>query len=130
MQRELESLYDEKKVKWLPGLNALTNWTSVPVIPSSHAFQNVVRYLARRYGLSVLGADIGGGATTVVTARGDATTRVVHADLGIGHALGKIIEQTDIERLMDWLPIEMTREDAQAGWLNQSLRSARDSGHA
>ena len=122
LQRELESLYDEKKVKWLPGLNALTNWTSVPVIPSSHAFQNVIRYLARRYGLSVLGADIGGSATTVVTARGEATTRVVHADWGIGHALGKIIEQTDIERLMDWLPIEMTREDAQARWLNQSLR--------
>ena len=121
LQRELEALYDEKKVKWLPGLNGLTNWTSVPVIPSSHAFQNVARYLARRYGLNVLGADVGGGATTVVTARGDTTTLAVHASLGIGHHLRNLVEQADTKRMMDWLPSEMTLDEAQVGWLNQSL---------
>lgn len=121
LQRELEMLYDEKKIKWLPGLNALTNWSAVPVLPSSVAFQNVVRYLARRYGLGVLGADIGGGATTVITARGDATTRAVHADLGIGHHLDNLIAQAGVERLRDWLPFEISPDEAQAHWLNQSL---------
>ncbi|MEW5717051.1 MAG: glutamate mutase L [Chloroflexota bacterium] len=122
LQHELETLYDEKKVKWLPGLNGLTNWTSVPVVPSSLAFQNVVRYLARRFGLSVLGADIGGGATTIVTARGDTTTRAMHASLGIGHHLRNLIEQVGVKQLMDWLPIELLPDEAQTGWLNQSLR--------
>jgi hypothetical protein len=71
--------------------------------------------------LSVLGADIGGGATTVVTARGDVTTRAMHASLGIGHHLGKLIEQVGVNQLMDWLPIELLPDDAQMGWLNQSL---------
>jgi hypothetical protein len=93
----------------------------VPVIPSSHAFQNVARYLARRYGLNVLGADVGGGATTVVTVRGDTTTLAVHAHLGIGHHLRNLVEQAGPKRLMDWLPIEMTQAEAQTSWLNQSL---------
>ncbi|MCI0476202.1 MAG: glutamate mutase L, partial [Anaerolineales bacterium] len=121
LQRELESLYDEKKVKWLPGLNGLSNWTSTPIIPSSQAFQNAVRYLARRYGLKVLGADIGGSTTTVVTVRGDMIQHSVRADLGLGHHLRNIVAHTPVERLMDWLPGEISNEDAQAHWLNQSL---------
>ena len=122
LQNELETLYIEKKLKWLPGLNGLTNWTSIPVIPGSRAFQNVVRYLARRFNLNVLGADIGGSTTTVVTARGEATTRAVYADLGIGYRLDSLLETANVERLMGWLPIAVTPDEARAHWLNQSLR--------
>jgi hypothetical protein len=121
LQRELESLYDEKKVKWLPGLGGLSNWTSTPIIPSSQAFQNTIRYLARRYGLNVLGADLGGGATTLVTVRGDRLQHIVRADLGTGQHLKNIVAQTPVERLTAWLPAEISNEEAQAHWLNQSL---------
>jgi hypothetical protein len=121
LQHELESLYDEKKVKWLPGLVGLTNWTTAPILSSTQAFQNVVRYLARRYNLSVLGVDLGGGATTLVSARGDAVQSIVRADLGVGHHLAHLVAQTPPERLLNWLPLELSADEAQAHWLSHAL---------
>ncbi|MBM3129003.1 MAG: hypothetical protein FJ009_10340 [Chloroflexi bacterium] len=121
LQRELDALYDEKKIKWLPGLGGLTNWTAAPIVPSAHAFQNIVRYLARRFGLNVLGADLGGGTTTIVAVRGDSIQHRVRADLGMGHHLENIVAQVPAERVADWLPIEIAAEEAQAHWLNQAL---------
>ena len=122
LQYDLETLYAEKKILWLPGLNALSSWMpGQQVIPSSRAFQNVVRYLGRRYGLGVLGADIGSAATTIVSARGDSYTRVVRADLGVGSNLERVIQTAGLERLLDWLPIERNADDALVHYLNQAL---------
>jgi hypothetical protein len=93
----------------------------VPIIPSSQAFQNTIRYLARRYGLHVVGADLGGGATTLVTVRGEILQHIVRADLGTGQHLKNIIAQTSVDRLVAWLPSEISSAEAHAHWLNQSL---------
>jgi hypothetical protein len=123
LQHDLETLYAEKKILWLPGLNALSSWLpGQQVIPSTRAFQNVVRYLGRRYGLGVLGADIGSAATTIVSSRGENYARVVRADLGIGQNLERVIQMAGLERLMDWLPSEMSSNDALVHYLNQALR--------
>lgn len=120
--RELETLYTEKKITWLPGLNALTHWTPVSITPTSHAFETTVRFLARRYGLNVWGADIGGGATTLVTANGNTFSRNVRADLGIGHSLNRLITQTGIAPLLDWLPQEIAPDEALVRWLDHAAR--------
>jgi hypothetical protein len=122
LQRELETLYSERKITWLPGMNMLTRWTPAQVLPSSRAFENVVRFLARRYGLNVLGADIGAVSTTVVTARDESYARVVRADMGIGQNLENVIAQTEIEPPTDWLPLEMPADEARLYWLNHALR--------
>jgi hypothetical protein len=121
LRRELEVLYAERKMTWLPGLNALTQWTPTTALPSAHAFETVVRYLARRYHLSVLGADLGGAATTIVTARGETYARRVRADLGLGCNLERVIAQAGIEQLMDWLPPELSAAEANTYWLNHAL---------
>ena len=121
LQRGLEMLYCERKIAWLPGMNALTGWTATPVIPSARALENVVRYIARRFGQSVLGADLGAGSTTLVTARGESHTRIVRSDLGIGPNLEQMIMKAGIAQLMDWLPLEMDADEACLRWFNQSL---------
>jgi uncharacterized protein (TIGR01319 family) len=122
LKRELETLYAEKKITWLPGLNALTQWTPNPVVPTAQAFDTVVRFLARRYGLHVLGADIGGGATTIITANNTAFEKTVRADLGIGHSLDRLIAQTGVAALVDWLPQELSSDEAHARWLDHAAR--------
>lgn len=120
--RELETLYAEKKITWLPGLNALTQWTPMTVVPTMRAFETVVGFLARRYNLNVLGADIGGGATTVVTANNTAFKKIVRADLGIGHSLERLLAQTSVATLVDWLPQELSPDEAQVRWLDHAAR--------
>ncbi len=121
LRHELEALYTERKITWLPGLNTLASWTNVPITSASRAFQNVIRFLARRWNLNVIGADLGSAATTLVTARGEQSTRLVRADLGIGYGLERLLEQTGIERVLEWLPLEMNPDEAYARCLNHAL---------
>lgn len=122
LKRELETLYTEKKITWLPGLNALTQWTPNPVVPTAQAFDTVVRFLARRYGLHVLGADVGGGATTIITANSTTFDKTVYADFGIGHSLDRLIAQTGVPALVDWLPQELSLDEAYSRWLDHAAR--------
>ncbi len=124
LQRELEALYIERQVAHLPGINTLNNWSQVPVLPSSYAFENVVRYLSRRYGLAVLGVDVGGRSTTVVRTHGDTFSRILRSDLGLGASLDPLLRQANIETIRDWVPFEIDAEGLRANLLNHALRAA------
>ncbi len=124
LQRELEALYIERKLAGLPGVAALNRWSKVPVLPTAYAFENVVRYLSRRYGLAVMGIDIGATATIAVTARGNAVSRIVRTDLGLGKTLTNLVEQAGTDTLLGWLPNEMNADDLCARLLNHSLHPA------
>ncbi len=120
LQRELEALYEERKIARLPGLGALGNWTTAKIIPAARAFEQTVRYLSRRYALSVLGVDVGGSATTIVQAKGDTYARVVRADLGTGPALESMLTRAGVESFLRWLPMDISADDARAHWFNHS----------
>jgi hypothetical protein len=124
LQHELQALYAERKITWLPGLNALTSWTGMPILPTSRAFENTVRFLSRRYGLNVLGADIGAVSTVLIRAQGDTFSRTIRSDLGIGQRLDRVMAQAGIDRLLRWLPQEISPDEARAFWLNHALRPA------
>ena len=134
LQRELDNIYAEKKINWLPGLTALTQWTPTPILSTARAFENVVRFLSRRHGINVLGVDLGGAWTTVVSARKDNYASFVRANLGLGQGMEGLLRCAGVERLMQWLPLEYTSEQAQVRWLNQTYRpwsipSTRDDAH-
>lgn len=121
LQHELETLYDEKKIRWLPGYTDLSNWTALPIRSSAHAFQHVIRYLARRYGLRVLGVDLGANATTIVSVNGDQVQSILRADVGLGRHLTNLVERVPLARWLEWLPMEIAAEEAHAYWLDHAL---------
>ncbi len=124
LQRELEALYIDKKITWLPGMNALGSWTPAAVMPSARALENVIRFVAHRFNLNVLGADLGGTSTSIISARGNALTRVVRSDLSLGQNMENVLMRAGIDQLMCWLPMEMDEEDARLRWLNHTLHPA------
>ncbi len=121
LRRELEELYIERRIGRLPGWNGINGWTAAPILPSARAFENVVRFLSRRYRLRVLGADIGGTATTIVTAHGDSFSRVVRADLGLGYTLENLMSQAGVDHLAEWLPFEITADELISRYLDRAL---------
>lgn len=121
LQHELETLYTEKKIQWLPGYTDLSNWTAMPIRSSTQGFQTIIRYLARRYGLRVLGVDLGANATRIVAVDGDQMQTILRADLGLGQHLVNLLEGVPLERWLAWLPIETTEDEAYAYWLNHAL---------
>ncbi len=125
LQRELELLYEEKRITPMPGFDRLSAWLEHPIITSARAFEYVIRFLARRYSMGVLGVDIGATTTTLVSALPDSVTRVVRADLGVGRSLEKVIAQAGQDRLMGWVPgQELSADDAMSRWLNRAIHPA------
>ena len=124
LQRELEALYIDRKIVWLPGMNALSGWTPAAVMPSARALENVIRFVAHRFNLNVLGADLGGTSTSIVSVRGDSLTRVVRSDFGLGQNLENVLTRAGIDQLMRWLPMEMDDARARLRWLNHTLHPA------
>jgi MutL-like protein len=120
--RELELLYEEKRISPMPGFDGLSAWLQHPIMTSARGFEYVVRFLARRYSMGVLGVDIGATTTTLVSALPDSVTRVVRADLGVGRSLEKVIAQAGMDRLIGWVPDhELSVDDAMSRWLNRSI---------
>ncbi|HEX9076316.1 MAG TPA: glutamate mutase L [Anaerolineae bacterium] len=124
LQRELETLYQERKIARLAGIGGLTSWTTEPVQPSAHGFENVIRFLSRRFDMGVLGADVGSTSTVIALARGNSFTRLVRSDLGIGCSLEQVIAQSGMQALLDWLPMETSPEDAMAWYLDAAVHPA------
>jgi hypothetical protein len=93
-------------------------------MPAARAFENVVRFVARRYDLNVLGVDLGAVSTTVVSARDANVSRIVRADIGLGQSLENVVERAGLECLLRWLPVEMEAQSARIQWLNHSLHPA------
>lgn len=123
--RELEALYEERRITNAPSFSALSNWLTVPLMPAARSFEYAIRFLSQNLMQGVLGIDMGGTTTTLVSARGEAFTRTVRADLGLGRSVEKIIAQSGVERLYGWSPGEdLTIEEAHAHWLNRAAYPA------
>jgi len=124
VQREMERLYRELGTKRLPQLRTLINWSAAPVLSSARAFELVVRFVARHYGLGrgVLGVDVGGSNTQVFASLGDQNHGLVKSNLGVSRGLAALLDQTAIEDIMRWLPFGMPAHQVRNRLLNKGLR--------
>ena len=121
LQAALESLYAERQVAYLPGMETLMNMTPISVVSTARAFENVVRFVARLFDLNVLGADLGSNTTTLVVARREQYSRVVRADLGVGQNIERVLAQSGVSALLDWLPMELPEDEALTRCLNRAV---------
>ncbi|MFQ6015842.1 MAG: glutamate mutase L [Anaerolineae bacterium] len=122
VEEELENIYRERKLARLPGLGGLLAWTSHSIEPTAVSFGITVEALARQYALNVLGADIGGATTTLVSSIEGHFGRVVRADLGLSHNMDKVAEVASLEAILRWLPFELTPGEARSRIMNKVLR--------
>jgi len=125
LMRELETLYEERRITNAPAFSALSKWLTIPIMPAARSFEYAIRFLSRHLMQGVLGVDMGGTTTTLVAARGESYTRTVRSDLGLGRSAEKIIAQAGVERLYGWSTgDDLTIEDAHARWLNRAVHPA------
>ena len=106
-QNELEAMYQALKVAKLPGFEALRQWSTLPVLPTSHAIANVIQYLSledTRKG--ALGVDVGGACTTIAAARAGQVHLHVRSDLGTALSARNVLQARGEDAITRWLPFE------------------------
>lgn len=131
---EIEALYRERRLMQTPGMSRVAEWAEDAVTPSARSFAQLIHYVGARYGLNVLGLDVGSGQITVASYEGRALDSVsaaqrneevvaltVRADLGVGWNIPSALRQIPMEQIARWLPEEMDAEPIQELLLNKSI---------
>lgn len=122
-QAALERLYAEKRIRTAPGVETLSSWSRLPIVPTATAFSRVIDYLWHREGNAdrgVLGIDIG-ASTTTVTATFNGLPYVTILPSGIAYGPLDLLKQQGSASLLRWLPEEMTEDELLAMVHNREL---------
>lgn len=117
----LEKFWMEEKLLSLPGIKEISSWSPQPFLSSRQGFAWVTEYLSQEGGLRVLGVDVGASRSCAVFSA-DANSRQVVQEVGMGSGLFQFISQIDPQRLLGWLPFELSPEGAKERLLNKALR--------
>lgn len=123
-QVELDNLYVSEKMGTLPGLNTVSEWSPVPLVPTARAFGRLVQYLWHlgdpRHG--VLGLDVGGANVVLAAVFGGQLYTTVRSDLGTAFGAEHFLEAHGAELITRWMPEPMDPQEAQGLLLNKELR--------
>ncbi len=122
LQAEIEELCHNRKMGRLPGFSTLASWSRVPVLPAAKAFAHSVEYLARLYGINVLGVDIGGASATMAAMVEEQLDLTIRSDLGLSYNAARLLEHVPVESILRWLPFEMEAAELSNVLHNKALR--------
>jgi len=121
---ELETIYRKRSLAQVPGLDLLSQWAGRPILPATRSFGQLMRYIADRYQLKVVGIDLGSVSTSLAAQAGDLFSLTTRADMGIGVCARKALDSISAQRITRWLPFEMAPDDARDALFNKSLHPA------
>ncbi|MBI3286508.1 MAG: glutamate mutase L, partial [Chloroflexi bacterium] len=118
----LDQLLLEAQLPTLPGIRALVEaWGLAPVYPAAQTLGWSISYLARQYGLDILGVDLGASGITLVSAQGEEPPRIVTRANGLGRGLEGFLSRLGMDRIRRWLPEEVPAEEVERLALSKAL---------
>ena len=119
----LSEAISEVRSMRVSGFDELNHWSGGNLLLSADAFGRVIKYLSRIYEpeKGVLGVDVGANQITIAAAFEGDLRLTVNTDIGLGRSLPKILEENGLNRIMRWLPIEITPTRVQDYVFNKSL---------
>ncbi|MGD2162212.1 MAG: glutamate mutase L [Anaerolineales bacterium] len=100
----------EVRSKRATGFDELDQWSGGSLGLTADAYGRVFRYLSRIYDpeKGVLGIDVGATHTMIAAAFEGDLRLSVESELGLGSTVHNILRRSDLERVMRWLPFEIS----------------------
>ncbi|MBN1582699.1 MAG: glutamate mutase L [Anaerolineae bacterium] len=121
---ELEVLFFDRKMAYLPGINVLNSWTPSIVLPTARASDYVIRFCERvwRSSKPALSVDIGSASVTLNVCQNKQPLTTVRTDLGVGYGLAGLLEQVKMGDIVRWLPFALDESQARDQLMYKALR--------
>jgi hypothetical protein len=119
----LNSLYYEKRMRALPGLRSIRQWSRTLILPTARATETAVRCCAQVFetGKPALGVDLGSASAVVHIAQEHHVRTVVRTDLGMGRRLIGLLDRVEVGDVTRWLPFEL-EEGAFLDWFHHKAQ--------
>jgi hypothetical protein len=117
----MDTLYQDIKIRRMPGVRPLLEWSGQSVMPTAQAFAAGIRYLSAMQEGPVLGIDLGSDSLTLVAADAQDLKLSVRSDWGMGRPLANLLNHIEPEAVAQWLSFEMETADIRDFIINKSL---------
>jgi uncharacterized protein (TIGR01319 family) len=125
-RQKIQDLFEEHVMAQAPGYNKLIEWCGAPIMPTPAAVGLIIRTIAQKEGINVIGVDIGGATTDVfsyfnVGGQG-LFNRSVSANLGMSYSVSNVMAEAGLENVMRWASFEIGEEDLRNRIKNKMIR--------
>ena len=121
-RERIHTLFMEHVMAQAPGYRDLMAWTHVPIMPTPGAVGRMVRVVADRNEIDVMGVDIGGATTDVFSVFGGVFNRTVSANLGMSYSISNVLTEAGLDAIRRWLPFDMADADLKDRLGNKMIR--------
>lgn len=109
---ELVQTVADVRLRSIPGLQELANWSGKSLRPAASAFGQLINFLSKVYdpAKGVMGIEVGASATTLAVAFGGEGSLGVYPHLGLGQRITELLKHNRIEEITRWLPMEVSND--------------------
>ncbi len=118
----IHDLFMEHVMAQAPGYGKLMTWTDVPIMPTPGAMGLIIKALAERDDVDVVGVDIGGATTDVFSVFGGVFNRTVSANLGMSYSVSNVLAEAGIADIQRWVPFDLDQADLRDRIGNKMIR--------
>lgn len=124
VSRVMGDLYEDLKVKELPGIHIVRSWSQFAPLSTSRAFTSMVRYFAvlQKQKARVVGLDVSIESITLIAATDDEADMVIRCDLGMGRNLPNVLRHSSIANIVGWMPEAIDSGEVHDFIRNKSLQ--------
>ena len=125
-RHELALLMTKIRQRQIKGVEELNLWTAGNLLPTAYAQGRIIRFLSKLYESTrgLLCVNIGASATSVAAGFAGDLTLGVYPQYGLGENLAGLLQQTDIENIMRWLPLDISQSMLREYMFQKSLYPA------
>ena len=121
-RQKIQTLFLHHVMQQAPGYNKLMKLTDVEIMPTPGAVGDIMQLIAKRLGMQVVGADIGGATTDVFSVFQGIYNKTVSANYGMSYSISNVFVDAGIENIMRWVPFSMDEGDLRNRIKNKMIR--------
>jgi len=119
---KIHDLFMDHVMAQAPGYNKLVKWTDCPIMPTPGAVGEIIKIIAKKEDISVVGVDIGGATTDVFSVFNEKFNRTVSANYGMSYSICNVLADTGVENVSRWLSHEVDDLDLTNRIANKMIR--------
>ena len=119
---KIHDLFMEHVMAQAPGYQKLMSWADIPIMPTPGAVGEIIKTIAEKNKMSVVGVDIGGATTDVFSVFQNKFNRTVSANLGMSYSICNVLAESGYEEISKWLPFKIEEEELTNRIANKMIR--------
>jgi len=121
-RQEIQDLFLKHVMAQAPGYKKLMSWVGAPIMPTPAAVGLIMRTIAERREINLIGVDIGGATTDVFSYFDGVFNRTVSANQGMSYSISNVLAEAGLPNVARWVPFDIDESRLRDSVKNKMIR--------